>query len=129
MDALKPLLVIGSAALALDAVWLTYRYDYHRALFQQVQQSPLMMRLLPAIGVYLLLPIIVYLVAVEPAADFAAAVRRGALTGLLLYGFYDLTNYATLSGWTLHMTVTDTLWGGAVCAAAAAAGYYYLKGK
>lgn len=129
MDALKTLLAIGIAIVLLDVAWLTARSTYHAALFQSVQQAPLTMRLIPAIGVYLLLPIIVYLAAVEPASSLANALYRGAVTGFLIYAFYDLTNYATLKGWTLHMTVTDTLWGVAVCGAGAAAGYYYLKGK
>ena len=129
MDALKTLLAIGIAVVLLDVAWLTARSTYHHALFERVQQAPLVMRLIPAIGVYLLLPIIVYLAAVEPARSFNDAVYRGAVSGFLIYAFYDLTNYATLKGWTLHMTLTDTLWGTAVCAAGAAAGYYYLKGK
>ena len=119
MDALKPFLIAGVSMLALDAVWLTVRASYHMALFQSVQGSPLTMRLLPAIGVYLLLPIIVVLSAVKGARSTSDAVGRGALTGALLYGFYDLTNYATLKGWTASMAITDTAWGTFVCAAGA----------
>ena len=107
----KTILIIGAVTLAADAIWLTLRYDYHNALFAAVQKSPLVMRLLPAIGVYILLPVIIYLAAVRGAPDLQAAVTRGAVTGALLYGFYDLTNYATLRGWTLEMTLTDTAWG------------------
>ena len=127
--ALKAILIIGAATLAADVIWLTLRADYHNALFAVVQKSPLTMRLLPAIGVYTLLPVIIYLAAVRGAPDLRTAVSRGAVTGALLYGFYDLTNYATLRGWTLHMTVTDTAWGTAVCALGAAAGYYFTNTK
>ena len=122
--ALKTILVIGVVTLAADAIWLTLRYDYHNALFAAVQKAPLTMRLLPAIGVYILLPVIIYLAAVRGAPDLRTAALRGAVTGALLYGFYDLTNYATLRGWTLGMTLTDTAWGAAVCTLGAAAGYY-----
>jgi uncharacterized membrane protein len=122
--ALKTILILGAVMLAMDAFWLTYRSAYHRALFHSVQGSPLQMRLLPAIGVYVLLPIIVYLAAVRDASDVRNAAFKGAVTGALLYGFYDLTNYATLNGWTLGMTLTDTAWGAVLCAAGAAAGYY-----
>ncbi len=123
----KTLLVIGIIMLAFDAIWLTVRADYHRALFASVQGSPLEMRLLPAIGVYILLPVIVYLAAVSGASSLGDAAKKGAYTGFLIYAFYDLTNYATFTRWTLHMAVTDTLWGTALCAAGAAAGYYFSQ--
>ena len=125
VDALKTIVIIGVAALAADIIWLTLRADYHNALFASVQGSPLNVRYLPAIGVYLLLPIIVYFSAVKGAPDLRTAVLRGLSTGALLYGFYDLTNYATLKGWTLGMTLTDTAWGAVVCSIGAAAGYYF----
>ena len=119
---------IAIVTLLLDAIWLTVRSSYHLRLFQSVQGSSLSMRLLPAIGVYLLLPTIVYLAAVSPATSYTNALQRGAITGFLIYAFYDLTNYATLTRWTLHMTVTDILWGTALCGAGAAAGFF-IKSK
>jgi uncharacterized membrane protein len=44
-----------------------------------------------------------------------------------MYGLYDLTNMATLKGWTYTMLVKDTTWGTFLCAAAAASGYYFGK--
>jgi uncharacterized membrane protein len=52
-----------------------------------------------------------------------AAVLRGAAVGGVLYGFYDLTNMATLSRWTWEMVFTDTLWGTVAAASAAGIGY------
>ena len=34
----------------------------------------------------------------------------GALFGLVVYGVYDLTNYALLKDWSLSMTIVDMLW-------------------
>jgi len=42
----------------------------------------------------------------------------GALYGLVLYGVYDLTNYAVVKGWPLTITVVDMLWGAFACAMA-----------
>ena len=126
MDALRTILTIGLFVLLLDAAWLTARSTYHKLLFHNVQGSALETRIIPAIGVYTLLPIALYLAAVKPSATWTQAAYRGAVTGFILYGFYDLTNYATLRGWTLHMTLTDTLWGTVVCAAGAAAAHYFL---
>ncbi len=35
----------------------------------------------------------------------------GALAGLLIYAFYDLTNLALFEKWTIVVTVVDILWG------------------
>jgi uncharacterized membrane protein len=39
----------------------------------------------------------------------------GALFGLVVYGVYDLTNYALLKDWSLSMTLVDMLWGITAC--------------
>ena len=70
------------------------------------------------------------LFAVAPAQDHGGVVRalvQGALLGLVCYGTYDLSNLATLKGWTHAMAAVDILWGVAVTAAAAAAGYFALR--
>lgn len=120
---------VGSLAAmgVLDAIYLTLRLTYHQNLFQSVQGSPLTVRVLPAAVVYLLLAFAIVYVAVLPARSMNEAIMRGALTGGVMYGFYDATNYATLSRWTLGMALTDTLWG-TLCGAAAAAAGYYIKG-
>jgi uncharacterized membrane protein len=116
----KTLGLILLTVLLLDAVWLTFRYSYHNALFAAVQGSPLKARWIPALIVYLILTTILYFGAVKDARSVKDAALRGAITGGLAYGFYDFTNYATLSRYTLEMTLTDTAWGAVVSAAAAA---------
>lgn len=39
----------------------------------------------------------------------------GVLFGLVVYGVYDLTNYALLKDWSLSMTIVDMLWGMIAC--------------
>jgi uncharacterized membrane protein len=124
---LGPFVGTLAAMGVLDAVYLTLRLTYHQNLFQSVQGSPLTVRILPAAVVYLLLAFAIVYVAVLPARSMNEAIMRGALTGGVMYGFYDATNYATLSRWTLGMALTDTLWG-TLCGAAGAAAGYYIKG-
>jgi uncharacterized membrane protein len=42
------------------------------------------------------------------------AVLLGALFGFFTYATYDLTNYATLKGWPLSLTLVDIMWGTAL---------------
>lgn len=68
----------------------------------------------------------IVLFCVEPALAHGTWVRAlvlGMLLGLLAYGTYDLSNLATLKGWTATLVVVDMLWGMAVTGIAATAGY------
>lgn len=113
--------------LAMDAVWLTYRFSYHSSLFQAIQKSPLQARIVPAFLIYILIPFAVYIWAIQSSKSIGQAAAKGALVGAILYAFYDLTNYATFTKWTLEMTVIDILWGIVVCSVSAASGFYFLK--
>lgn len=120
-------LATAGSALLMDGVWLTLRNNYHQSLFQKIQQSPLKARVIPAIAIYMLIPLALFIGAVQPASTVIDGMKRGALIGLFLYAFYDLTNYATLTQWTLQMTVTDILWGTFLCTLAAGVGAYVKK--
>jgi uncharacterized membrane protein len=48
---------------------------------------------------------------------------RGALFGALAYGTYDLTNLATLKGYTWQVAAVDIVWGTVLTGTVAAASY------
>ena len=48
------------------------------------------------------------------SGDPISALIGGALLGILAYGTYEFTNYATLRDWSSQQVFVDTLWGGAV---------------
>jgi len=124
---MKAFLATAGTALALDAVWLTIRNPYHQALFKSIQNSSIQPRIIPAILIYILIPFAIYVGAVQPSISVQDSLYRGALIGFLLYAFYDLTNYATFTNWTLQMTLTDILWGTFLCTVAAGVGAYVKK--
>lgn len=122
------LFTIIATLLALDAVWLTLRADVHESLFRAVQGgAPLRVRWLPAAVVYAIMTAFVYLYAVRDARSSLDAAARGALIGVLAYGFYDITNYATLTNYTLAMTLTDMAWGTALFTVAAVIGFAFAQ--
>ncbi len=55
-------------------------------------------------------------------SDPFAALIGGALLGLLAYGTYEFTNYATLKDWSLEQVFVDTIWGGFLTGVSAWAG-------
>lgn len=67
---------------------------------------------------------------IEPAlanASWLRALAYGVLLGLLAYGTYDLSNLATLKGWSVSFVVVDMIWGIVVSGIAAAAGYFAAR--
>lgn len=110
----------------LDGLWLgVVMASFYQRQFQGIGRfgsdgsfAPIWAAALP---VYVLLGAGVALFALPRAASLAGAAAWGALLGLVVYGVYDLTNYSTLAGWPLVVTVADMLWGTFACAAVTAA--------
>jgi len=61
------------------------------------------------------------------ANDPLAALIGGALLGLLAYGTYEFTNYATLKDWSFEQVATDLIWGGVLTGFSAWAGVMIVR--
>lgn len=57
------------------------------------------------------------------------ALFGGMVLGLLCYGTYEMTNYATLEDWSVRQVVIDGLWGTVLTGFAAWVGVAALSGK
>lgn len=118
-------LTVLVAFLLLDGLWLgvlmgpTYR----------TWLGPLMLAqpvLLPAILFYLVYSLGIVLLGVLPgvrASSIKHAAGYSALLGVMAYGTYDLTNWATLSGWPAQLSLIDWAWGTFASGVAGAVGY------
>ncbi len=67
-------------------------------------------KMLPAFIVYVLLAVAMTFLVIPRATSFPLAIIWGAILGLVVYGVYDLTNYATISGWPIKFVVLDMAW-------------------
>ena len=111
--------------LAIDAVALktVMRPLFERHIANMLLADP---RLGIAAAFYAVYCIGIIYFAVAPALEkggLATALRDGAFLGLIAYGTYEATNYATLRGWDWRMVAVDVTWGTVLTAGAAAAGY------
>lgn len=61
------------------------------------------------------------------AQSWIWALLAGVALGLIAYGTYDMTNLATLTGWSWKVSLVDMLWGGALSGLAALAGYWAAR--
>ncbi len=113
-DFLKSLLISIVLTIGFDMVWLGFAaksfYDRELAMFERT------FRLTPAVLIYLIIPLgVVLFVLPKSNGHPMQALMWGALYGFILYGVYDLTNFAIFSKWTISMTVIDMLWGAFLC--------------
>ena len=99
------------ALAVLDGVWLGWlaRDFYKREIGDLLAES---VRLGPAALFYLLYPLgLTYLALQPPPPTAIEAALRCAVVGLVAYGTYDLTNLATLRGWSMRISFADMAWG------------------
>ena len=119
----------GVAFLGIDAVWLSFTANR----LYRPQIGPLMLEKFsvpPAALFYLIYIGGIVFFAIAPAlasGRWTAALVRGALLGFVAYATYDLTNQATLKGWSSTVTVADLCWGTFVTGAAASVGFLALR--
>lgn len=119
--------IVAILVVAIDAGYLILRQRYHDALFYSVQQSPLVLNYVAAVGVYVLLAFALLYGAVYASNNWKEAAQRGALIGGIMYAFYDFTNMATLSRWTWSMVVVDSAWGATLSALTAGVAFKLLQ--
>jgi uncharacterized membrane protein len=111
--------------LLLDFLWLGfvaktfYRQEIGALLLEKFNMTA-------AIGFYLIFVVGVVIFAVLPAlqaGSWKTALLYGALFGFFTYATYDMTNLATLKGWSFPVTVVDIAWGAFLTGISALAGY------
>jgi uncharacterized membrane protein len=111
--------------LALDMTWLGLiaQQLYRDEIGALILDRP---RLGPAAAFYLIYLAGIAIFAIRPAlasGRFREALIMGAVFGFMAYATYDLTNLATLKGFSLKVTLADLAWGAFVSAAGAGAGF------
>ena len=110
------------AFCVLDFLWLgvVAKGFYQSEIGRLMLPRP---NLLPAGILYALASAGLLAFAIVPAESVSRAALAGAFLGLVVYGVYDLTNLAVLTGWTVRVALVDIAWGVVVCAASASVGY------
>ncbi|MEP6875319.1 MAG: DUF2177 family protein [Burkholderiales bacterium] len=96
---------------ALDALWLGWlAIDFYRHELGALMTDSV--RVVPAAMYYVGFPMAIVYLALNPRpATLREAALRGAVLGLAGFGVYDLTDLATLRGYSALMTMVDMAWG------------------
>ena len=122
-------LSVTSVFLFIDIIWLSQSFSY----FYQPNIGDLLREdviLLPAALFYIIYPLGVTILVVLPSLKKGlskAIFFNGFVLGFVAYGTYNLTNMATLQGWSASVVVVDMIWGGVLTGASAVLGTYIAR--
>ena len=129
MELLIKLLAAGGIMGVLDFVWLGFvaKKLYYSEMGSILLEKPNMPA---ALLFYVIYVVGVVLFVVNPALQnnsWQHALGYGALFGLVAYATYDLTNLATLKGFSSKIVVIDLAWGMALTAVVSLGAYAIVK--
>lgn len=114
------ILISAVVFICLDVLWLGYfgKQLYLNTIgpLLRLSGTDLNPNWLAAVVVYIaLITGIVAFVLPKAHGLLLPSLLWGALFGLVAYGTYDFTNLAVLSGWSIKISIIDTIWGMVIC--------------
>ena len=100
--------------LAIDVLWLSFSVKsfYRPNLGNLLLDKPIFWA---AALFYLVYIIGVAIIVIQPSLNNNSLFQTfyiGCVLGLVAYGTYNLTNMATIKGWSPYVVFVDMLWGG-----------------
>jgi len=113
----------------LDYVWLGFiaKSLYANELGKLLLEKP---NMIAAVAFYAIYVIGVVVFVISPAlagGSLWSAIGYGALFGFVAYATYDLTNLATVNGFTLKVAVIDMCWGVLITAVTSGVTYFVVS--
>jgi len=108
INELKKIIIMIFVMLALDGVYMYIMGKTFTDMIMTIQRVSMIFRPLGAFLCYILLSIGLYYFIVRKNRS----IEEAFLLGVVIYGVYDSTNYATLKKWRPEFAAIDTLWGG-----------------
>ena len=102
------IIIPGIVLLVLDTIYISFIKHSFEMQIISIQKVAMKVRLLGAIMCYALLIFGLHYFILKPGRSVFDAM----LFGLVIYGVYEATNYATLKNWQMKFLIVDTLWGG-----------------
>ena len=115
--------------LLIDIVWLSQAvpHFYQPNIGDLLREDPI---ILIAALFYLIYPLGVNILVVMPVLQerfLQKVLINGFVFGFVAYGTYNLTNMATLKGWSINVVLIDMMWGGILTAVSAASAVYLIR--
>jgi uncharacterized membrane protein len=104
--------------LIIDIIWLSFavKYFYRPNIGPLLLDKPVMWA---AAMFYIVYVVGIGVIIIEPSINFdntLSFLLKAFIFGLVAYGTYNLTNMATIKGWSSNVVIVDMLWGGSLTA-------------
>ncbi len=105
--------------LTIDAIWIFliakgFYAKQFGTLMRKTGEHP-QLAIVAGLLAWTLLVVGIVVLVLPNASSYGTAAMYGAILGFVIYGVYDFTNLATITGWTIPMTIVDMLWGTFLC--------------
>jgi uncharacterized membrane protein len=113
--------------IALDFLWFMVSVPrIYKPTFEAIQRKPFKARLEGGILAWALIALGIRYFVYPHAKNAQEALFRGALLGLIVYGVYNGTMYATLSDYPGSTMLIDMIWGVFATSVVSYVGYTYV---
>ena len=104
--------------LIIDIIWLSFAVKsfYRPNIGHLLLDKPVIWA---AAMFYIVYVFGLCVVIIEPSLDYENTLKflfKAFIFGLVAYGTYNLTNMATVKGWSSNVVFVDMLWGGSLTA-------------
>jgi uncharacterized membrane protein len=104
--------------LIIDIIWLSFAVKsfYRPNIGPLLLDKPVMWA---AAMFYIVYVVGIGIIIIEPSINFdntLSFLLKAFIFGLVAYGTYNLTNMATVKGWSPNVVIVDMLWGGSLTA-------------
>jgi len=117
------IIVAAITMLLLDFIYLSSLSNVYSEMIASIQRTAMNIKFEGAVLCYIFLVFgLYYFILSEQRSPFDAF-----LLGLIIYGVYEATTYATLKKWPFHLVLIDTLWGGVLLALTTVITYHLVK--
>uniref|UniRef100_A0A6C0L6Z9 DUF2177 family protein n=1 Tax=viral metagenome TaxID=1070528 RepID=A0A6C0L6Z9_9ZZZZ len=120
LKSVREVLISIVALLVLDGIYIYLTHKIFADQIVNVQRVVMTLKPMGALVCYILLIAGLNYFIIQRNRSIPEAF----FLGLVIYGVYDSTNYATLKKWEANVAIMDTLWGGSLFALTTAITYY-----
>lgn len=113
---LKLFFIALVALPAIDFLWIgVLMANFYKTEFGTLMRSQMLYGAAVVVYIFLALGIAIFVLP-RAGEQIRSLLFYGFLFGFTVYGIYDMTNLATIQGWTLKLSLVDMCWGGVLCA-------------
>lgn len=111
------MVIVFISLILFDFIYLSFAKNYY-----YISKNPI--NLISAILSWIL---IAYIISIQDSSSIYESIIYGITVGLVVYGVFNLVNYAILKEWKLNVVIMDTIWGLTVCSLAAISLFLFKK--